>query len=144
MARTSCYITAHFQKHRDFFLKRSGGFSKKVGTFLFLPSDGNNLIRLFHQNLLPLPIFFPKSLVIWWFLCNQYVFLSRPRRFGKHSLFQLFKLTMREERNFLKAWHWAIMRRIGWSIPFCISTWAPPNIWILLDWLMNWKANCAS
>ena len=46
------YVKNVLLRHHPF-SKTSGGFSKKVGRILFLPSDGNNLIRLFHQNLLP-------------------------------------------------------------------------------------------
>ena len=43
----------------------------------------------------------------------SYVFLSRPRRFGKSLFASTLQAYFREERNFSRAWLLLIMRRNG-------------------------------
>ena len=43
----------------------------------------------------------------------KYVFLSRPRRFGKSLFASISRLISREEKNFLRDWPLLIMKRIG-------------------------------
>ena len=43
----------------------------------------------------------------------SYVFLSRPRRFGKSLFASTFRLILREERNFSRDWPLMITRKIG-------------------------------
>ena len=43
----------------------------------------------------------------------KYIFLSRPRRFGKSLFASTFRLISREERNFSRDWLLLITRRNG-------------------------------
>lgn len=43
----------------------------------------------------------------------SYIFLSRPRRFGKSLFASTLQAYLREERNFSRDWPLLIMRKIG-------------------------------
>lgn len=51
---------------------------------------------------------------------KKYLFLSRPRRFGKSLLVSTLQSYFEGKRNFSRDWRWKGWNRIGWNTLSCI------------------------
>ena len=53
---------------------------------------------------------------------SKYMFLSRPRRFGKSLLTSTLKAYFEGRRELFRDWLWNGWKRNGRNIPFCVLT----------------------
>ena len=68
-------------------------------------------------------LYIDKTEYIWNMVhLSKYIFLSRPRRFGKSLLVSRSRPISRERGNCSRAWPWNGWRRNGWNILCCVST----------------------
>lgn len=65
---------------------------------------------------------------------GTYFFLSRPRRFGNHSLYLLSKAILKEKRNYSMVLPSKSWRKNGMNILCSTSVWLEASTWKKSSW----------